>query len=78
MARKRKAESPSYYKALQRYRQVAKKTPPGEGGRFAALKAALAKKKGVKTPGALAAWIGRKKYGKKKFQQMAAKGRRSK
>jgi hypothetical protein len=26
----------------------------------------------------LAAWIGRKKYGKKKFQEMAAAGRRKK
>ena len=40
---------------------------------FAKLKSKLAKKKGIKTPGALAAWIGRKKYGKKKFQKAAAK-----
>ena len=52
-----------------------KKPPLGEGGRFAALKSALAKK-GARTPGALAAWIGRKKYGKARFQKMAAKGRR--
>lgn len=32
------------------------------------------KKKGVEDPGALAASIGRKKYGKKKFQKAAAKG----
>jgi len=42
---------------------------PGGGGRFKK----LAKK--VKSP-ALAAWIGRKKYGKAKFQKMAAKGRK--
>jgi hypothetical protein len=32
--------------------------------------------KGIKDPKALAASIGRKKYGKKAFQAMAAKGRR--
>lgn len=47
----------------------------GGGGRFQKLKKELAGQ-GVKDPGALAASIGRKKYGKKKFQQMAAKGKR--
>ena len=46
----------------------------GGGGRFAALKSKLAKQPGVTDPGALAASIGRKKYGKKKFQSLAAKG----
>jgi hypothetical protein len=32
--------------------------------------------KGIKDPKALAAKIGRNKYGKEKFQQMAAEGRR--
>ena len=32
--------------------------------------------KGAENPKALAAWIGRKKYGKKKFQTAAAKGKR--
>lgn len=32
----------------------------------------------IKNPGALAAYIGRKKYGKKRFQQMAAKGDKAK
>jgi len=41
----------------------------GSGKRFKA----LAKKTGSK---ALAAWIGRKKYGKKKFQKLATKGRK--
>lgn len=31
--------------------------------------------KGAENPKALAAWIGRKKYGKEKFQKMAAKGK---
>lgn len=49
--------------------------PLGEGGRFAALKGALSKRPGVTDPGALAASIGRKKYGKKKFQDLASAGR---
>lgn len=50
----------------------------GGGGRFAALKAALEKKKGVKNAGAVAAAIGRKKYGKAQFQALAAAGRKHK
>lgn len=34
------------------------------------------KKRGAKDPQALAAYIGRKKYGKKKFQKMAVAGKR--
>lgn len=48
----------------------------GKGGRFAQLKAKLGARKGkkpVKNPGALAASIGRKKYGAKKFAAMGAK-----
>lgn len=30
--------------------------------------------KGAENPKALAAWIGRKKYGKEKFQKLAKKG----
>lgn len=52
-----------------------KSMAPGGGGRFQKLKKGLAGQ-GIKDPGALAASIGRKKYGKKKFQQMAAKGRK--
>jgi DhnA family fructose-bisphosphate aldolase class Ia len=48
----------------------------GGGGRFQKLKRQLSRRKGVTNPGALAAAIGRKKYGKKKFQKMAATGRR--
>ena len=46
----------------------------GSGERFAKLKGKLAKQ-GVSDPGALAASIGRKKYGKAKMQKMAAKGK---
>ena len=54
------------------------KAPLGQGGRFAALQAALSERPGVKDPAALAAAIGAKRYGKKKMQQMAlaAAGRR--
>lgn len=45
---------------------------------FDRLKRKLAHKKGVTDPAALAAAIGRKKYGKQKFQQMAAKGKKLK
>jgi len=48
----------------------------GSGARFAALKKKLAKRSGVTNPGALAAAIGRKKYGKKKFAALGTKGRK--
>ena len=60
------------------HRKVMKKTPAGAGGRFKSLKGKLAKKKGVKTPGALAAWIGRRKFGKKRMAKMAAAGKKRK
>lgn len=44
------------------------KAPVGQGGRFAAMVAS------GKSP-ALAAYIGREKYGKKKFQELALKGK---
>jgi hypothetical protein len=47
----------------------------GSGKRFKSLKGKLSRK-GVRNPGALAASIGRKKYGKKKMAKMSAKGRR--
>lgn len=46
----------------------------GSGKRFAALESKLASK-GIDDPSALAAVIGRKKYGAKKMAGMAAKGR---
>jgi hypothetical protein len=48
----------------------------GGGGRFAKLKGQLAEKKGVDNPGALAAYIGRQKYGASKMASMANKGRK--
>jgi hypothetical protein len=52
------------------------KPPPGSGERFSRLKAQLADRPGVKNPGALAAYIGRKKYGGAKMAQLSAKGRK--
>jgi hypothetical protein len=47
----------------------------GGGGRFARLEDKFSKQ-GVKNPGALAAVLGRKKFGKQEFQDMAATGLR--
>lgn len=51
---------------------------PGGGGRFAAMVGDLTSEKGMSTnrAKAIAASAGRKKYGKKKFQAMAAAGRK--
>jgi len=57
------------------YKKVAKSKPAGEGSRFKALEKSIAAGN-VKNAGAVAAAIGRKKYGKKKFQKMATAGRR--
>lgn len=48
----------------------------GGGGRFARLKNELSHRPGVTNPGALAAYIGRKKYGAAKFNSLAAKGKK--
>ncbi len=47
----------------------------GSGKRFSRLKAKLARR-GAKKPGALAAYIGRKKYGAKKMAKLSARGRK--
>lgn len=47
----------------------------GTGARFASLRAKLANRKGVTNPDALAASIGRKKYGFARFQKLAASAR---
>lgn len=52
------------------------KAEVGEGGRFAALKGKLSRRRDIKEPGALAAFIGRKKYGGKRFANLSAKGRK--
>ena len=57
---------------LKRGGRVKKKKKPklGSGIRFKQLTSKL-KKKGAKNPKALAAWIGRKKYGPKKFNKLS-------
>lgn len=52
------------------------KAPLGEGGRFAALERKLDKREGVTNPAALAASIGRKKYGAKRFAALSKAGRK--
>lgn len=50
----------------------------GQGGRFAALEQELGSRRGkskVSNPGALAAYIGRRKYGAKRFNKLAAAGK---
>ncbi len=49
----------------------------GSGARFKALKSAL-QARGASNPGALAAWIGRRKYGKAKFAGLASRARKAK
>lgn len=51
------------------------KPPLGSGRRFSALANELAKKPGVRDPKALAATIGRKKYGADRMADLSKKGR---
>lgn len=52
-----------------------KEPPLGSGQRFKNLQGELARR-GARNPGALAAFIGREKYGAKRFGQLGAAGRR--
>lgn len=54
------------------YEKVKKTSPPGEGSRFKAIEK-IAAAGGAREPGAVAAAIGRAKYGKEKFQKMGRK-----
>ena len=47
----------------------------GSGQRFSALTQQLAQRPGVRNPAALAAYIGRRKYGSKRFANLGARGR---
>lgn len=47
----------------------------GSGARFKALSEKMESRGDVRDPKALAASIGRKKYGKAKFQSLASKGK---
>lgn len=55
---------------------MAKQPKLGFGTRFKNLKNKLAHQPGVKNPGAVAAAIGREKYGNKKMAAMSAKGKK--
>lgn len=58
------------------YEDIEKKKPKlGSGARFRQLEGKLADK-GASNPGALAAYIGRKKYGAKKFGKLSAHGKK--
>lgn len=54
---------------------MARKARLGTGRRFASLKRKLGRR-GARSPGALAAWIGRKRYGTRRFAKLSARGRR--
>ena len=55
-----------------------KRAKLGTGARHRALTKSLAGRKGVRNPKALAAAIGRRKYGKARMAKMSATGRRRK
>ena len=60
--------------ARKGYAKAKATSKPGQGKRFAALKKSAAAG-GAKDPSAVAAAIGRKKYGRKRFSKMATAGR---
>lgn len=59
---------------LTSHEEPKKKPKVGSGKRFASLEHELAHEHGVTNPRALAAVIGRKKYGPKKMAHWSAKG----
>ena len=58
------------------YKITGKPAKLGTGKRFETLIEAISKRGGVSDPAAVAAAIGRKKYGSKKFAGLAAKGKK--
>jgi hypothetical protein len=52
-----------------------KEPPLGSGERFKNLEGRLARR-GARNPGALAAFIGREKFGPKRFNSLSQRGRR--
>ena len=72
MKRRKRARKVS--RKLAAYQHAKATSRPGQGKRFAALTSEL-EAKGAKNPAALSAWIGRRKYGKSKFQRLSARGR---
>lgn len=70
-----KKSLPARRAARKNYEKVAKTSKPGTGKRFAAV-ARSAAAGGATNPEAVAAAIGRKKYGAKKMAKMSAKSRK--
>lgn len=63
--------------SIRKQKTGGKSMEPGGGGRFAAMVSGLKKKgKSEESAKAIAASIGRKKYGKSRFQEMAAAGKK--
>jgi hypothetical protein len=60
----------------QNYQQAKKTSAPGTGGRFKALAKSIRAGGKVRNPEAVAAWIGRKKYGAKQMAKWSAGGRK--
>lgn len=67
MARRKRRKKPRLGSG-KRFRKLVKKFKKGRRRK--------GKRKGIKSPRGLAAYIGRKKYGKRRFQKMAARGKR--
>lgn len=57
---------------------MSKQPKIGSGKRFANLTKSIAKNSDIENPAAVAASIGRKKYGAKKMAKMAAAGKKKK
>lgn len=74
---KNKSSKAKVKAARKKYQAVKKKSKPGSGKRFAALTKSLeAQGKSPESAKAIAASIGRKKYGAKKMASWSAKGRK--
>ena len=61
--------------AKDKKKSKASDAPLGSGERFAKLSSELGEK-GADDPDALAAWIGRRKYGAERFAKLGAKGKK--
>jgi hypothetical protein len=61
--------------AREAYKKAAKESAPGEGSRFAAVEKSAAAG-GARNPAAVAAAVGRRKYGAKRFARMSSAGRK--
>lgn len=65
-------------KPIKLFKKHKAKPKLGTGKRFAQLKGKLAHQKGVTNPGALAAYIGRRKYGAKRMGALSSHGKKHK